>query len=263
MVCPKCGRENPEGARYCRFCGTQLAGEVPEAEQAGAPSAPPRTSEYAIASLVLGILAYFTVGLLAIPGLVMGILGYRQTRRTAQALKGAGLAIAGMALSGLALLLVLLGVGAILIFAARERALEAGRAAAADCPDNLRQVANALLQYTIDWDGQFPVDAWCDGVQPYVRGNSVFMCPEAAEERCGYVFNAALRGKSVASVAQPPETVLVFDGRGGWNAVGGAEAAEARHEGGCNVAFVDGHVVLEQKAELQRLVWQAGREPVP
>jgi uncharacterized membrane protein YvbJ len=25
LLCPTCGRENPEGARFCRFCGQRIA----------------------------------------------------------------------------------------------------------------------------------------------------------------------------------------------------------------------------------------------
>ena len=66
------------------------------------------TSGLAISSLVLGVLAFFTLGLTSIPGLVTGILGLEKIHSNAAILKGRGLAIAGIILSGAAIVLFIL-----------------------------------------------------------------------------------------------------------------------------------------------------------
>ena len=63
--------------------GGQAGSPGGPAQAAGLPSAPPRVSGTAVASLVLGILGFCTLGLTALPGLVLGIWGLGATRRRA------------------------------------------------------------------------------------------------------------------------------------------------------------------------------------
>ena len=62
----------------------------------------------AIASLVLGIVGIFTMGIAAIAGLVLGFLGLRSIKRSDGELTGKGLAIAGVTISSLSLVLATL-----------------------------------------------------------------------------------------------------------------------------------------------------------
>jgi hypothetical protein len=75
----------------------------------GLPPAMPKTSALAVVSLICGIASPCTAGLLAIPGLVLGIVGLARIRRSGGALAGRGMAIAGIIVSivGLFFLLAL------------------------------------------------------------------------------------------------------------------------------------------------------------
>ena len=109
MLCAKCAGENAADAHYCASCGAPLTppGVAPAACQ---------TSGFAIASLVLGIVALISGGLAAIPGIILGIVGVRQINRSGGRLAGRGLAVAGMWLSGVGVFLLLLGIIIVAVF---------------------------------------------------------------------------------------------------------------------------------------------------
>jgi prepilin-type processing-associated H-X9-DG protein len=56
----------------------------------------------------------------------------------------------------------------------------------------------------------------------------------------------------------PPDLVLVFESRPGWNRAGGPEALTTEHHdgAGCNVLFLGGHVDFIHAQELARLRWK-------
>ena len=90
--CWHCGRENQSEARYCRHCGAQFA-QLP-AVSAEAPL--PQTSGMAIASLVLGIVWIYWIGLIL--ALIFGYLAKGEIDRDPQRVEGRGMAIAGIVL---------------------------------------------------------------------------------------------------------------------------------------------------------------------
>jgi len=65
-----------------------------------------KTSGLAIASLILAICGFFTCGLTAIIGLILGIVGLCTISKRAQQLKGQGFAIAGIVVSAICIVLV-------------------------------------------------------------------------------------------------------------------------------------------------------------
>lgn len=64
------------------------------------PTKPPGTNGKAIAALVTSLVGLVCCGLPSIAGLVLGIIGMRETKRTGQ--DGYGLALAGSVIGGLA-----------------------------------------------------------------------------------------------------------------------------------------------------------------
>jgi prepilin-type processing-associated H-X9-DG protein len=170
--CGSCGKALEVDDAYagssgaCPFCGKSVA--VPSAAgsttmlvttadlvtgppPAGSPAeaAPPaaKTSGWAIASLVCGILGCLTLP--AIPAIVFGILGIRQVNRSQGAIKGQGLAIAGLVLGCLFTLLL----PAVLI-----PALSAARKTANQmkCGANLRNIGQAIKIYASQNKGHWP-----------------------------------------------------------------------------------------------------------
>jgi prepilin-type processing-associated H-X9-DG protein len=259
MLCPGCGQQNPEGALRCRSCGAAMAAateapwrnvQVPEPEPAPVPF---RTSGMAIASLVLGLLGLFTLGVTALIGLVLGIVSLVQIQSSRGRLGGTGLAAAGIGISGTMLLFVVPILAAILfpVFAqARERA----RAAA--CMSNMKQLGMGLSMYVQDYDEHLPrKENWCDGLMLYVKDPKYFQCPSLPSEQGAQAYNASLSRVSVSEVV-PPATVAVLEAQGGWNRSGGPSLAVPRHNQGLYVTFVDGHVKWVR--EVDSLIWQPG-----
>ena len=130
------------------------------------PSVPVRTSRMAIASLVLGILGLFTLGLTALFGLILGIVSLFKINKSRGALRGAGLAIIGTILS--AVFLLFIPVLAALLLPALGQAKS--KAQGIVCMTNMKQLALGNIMYAGDNKEQFPSGSnWCDAVEKYIR----------------------------------------------------------------------------------------------
>jgi uncharacterized membrane protein len=55
MFCPKCGTENPEGAKFCSKCGAELA---PPAGGSETPAMPPAETSIGLQPNIAGLLCY-------------------------------------------------------------------------------------------------------------------------------------------------------------------------------------------------------------
>jgi hypothetical protein len=101
---------------------------------------------------------------------------------------------------------------------------------------------------------------WCDAVMEgrkhYLseeRMTGHFKCPSAGEGKCHYAMNPNCKPNS------PPDTVLLFETKAGWNQHGGPELFTFDNhnpKGGC-VLLNDGTVkFIRTKEELQQLRWK-------
>ncbi len=118
------------------------------------------------------------------------------------------------------------------------------------CQSNLRQIAMAFIQYTNDYDGQFPPvvpnttalgGCWTSRLMPYVKSEKIFACPSDDSKPYpdnesypygnninSYAYNGWLSGlmlqlvtgdwnaptdvgTPIGSVDQPSKIVLIFD----------------------------------------------------
>ena len=225
------------------------------------PNAPPpeksKTSAMAITSLVLGILGLFTCGATALFGLIFGIIALVKVSNSKGSLRGQGLALAGTIVSGIFLFMLPVFVAMLLpaLAAAKDKAREI------NCMNNEKQLALAVLVYSNDHTNHYPPAAtWCDAINTSVHSENIFKCPGVnATSRCDYAFNAKLDGLAQRQVN--PQTVVIFESDGGWNANGGQELLPAtpRHGHGsrkeCLVSFADGHVEMVPVARLNSLRW--------
>jgi len=111
------------------------------------------------------------------------------------------------------------------------------------CLANLKQLMLAMLSYAQDHDEVLPpVETWRDDLMPYCRNALIFQCPA---NPWGYTYNATLAKKPLGQIANPAETIALFE-------VGHAEPNMAadpaqvpwahRHDGGDSFGYVDGHV---------------------
>lgn len=232
------------------------------------PSAPPTSSEIvpaktsgmAITSLVLGILGIVTCGItliLSAPiGLILGLVAMNKIGKSQGQLKGKGLALAGVITSAATFLLI--PIFAAMLLPALAQAKQ--KAQAVNCMNNEKQLALGMLMFTSDHTNHFPVAAtWCDAIDDNVGHNeNLFKCPAAdSTSQCDYAFNSKLDGMDADKVN--PQTVMIFESDGGWNANGGVESlpSRARHNRGRTfiIAFVDGHVEAVSQSRLNSLRW--------
>ena len=87
----------------------RVTGQLPGGGMAlFATPVPPRTNPLAVAALTCGVAEFLTLGLTAIPAVVLGHMARSQIRRTGE--HGSGLALAGLILGWLAIIMFVLAV---------------------------------------------------------------------------------------------------------------------------------------------------------
>ncbi len=254
MYCPKCGKENPEGAQLCIACSWVLT------STSTGPSPDAKTSGLAITSFVLGILSIFTLFLTVLPAIICGIAGLVKISKSEGRLKGKGLAIAGMALPAAALPVIAILL-AILMPALSKTKMLAQRLV---CGANIRQLTSAIFIYANNYDDKFPTaDQWCDLlISKADVPEKSFNCKSAPPGTFCYAINKNLDGLRMGDIHL--DTVMLFEITGGRNIAGGAELLSTeRHRGvGCNIAFVDGHVQFIRTENIGQLKWAADKHDI-
>ncbi|MST94172.1 MAG: DUF4190 domain-containing protein, partial [Pedosphaera sp.] len=224
------------------------AGARPAA--AAAVAAPQKTSGLAVASLVLGILGFCSMGLTALVGFVLGLVSLRKIKKSGGRLGGRGLAIAGTWVSVLAILAVV-GFGLLIFSQNRQDGPNGprirGNAQPLQCMNNLKQISLAAHVYASDHQQTFPpAKTWCDALQADLGGavaTKIFKCNgDTSSQRCNYGYNLKLGGLKEAEVN--PQTVMFFEINGGWNVSGGPELLmnTLRHGEIINVVLADSSV---------------------
>ena len=145
------------------------------------------------------------------------------------------------------------------------------------CGFNLKQIALAWKQYTGDYEcaptlrtnGAFW--GWSDALTPYGATTANLRCPArrvlagtdpTLPDYCDYWMNSRLAGRSLSQIALPARTLSFGDGDGGtaqyalshlpieWR--NSETSPAARHQGGANYAFVDGHVRWLKPQQISR-----------
>lgn len=147
------------------------------------------------------------------------------------------------------------------------------RARQASCLSNIKQISLALVMYTQDYDDCLPpASRWnaafvSEAVKPHnphaaadSRDNARHMlhCPSVHTNLPCYALNRRISGQAYSSTANRAKTVMIFDARPGLNRNGGQELLPipARHEGGNNIGFADGHVQWTPPSK--KLIWKPG-----
>ena len=213
----------------------------------------PKTSALAVTSLVLGVIGLFSCGITAFVGLILGIIAIIKIRNSEGRLGGFGLALAGTIVSGVFIIMIPIYAALLLpaLAAAKGRALEIS------CVNNEKQLALAVRMYAASHNEQLPHAAtWCDDIKPGVGSDRIFKCPAVAGvSRCDYAFNAKLDGLDENKIA--PNTVMLFEAEGGWDANGGPELmiGKPRHARIFVVTFADCSVQLLKESQLSTLRW--------
>jgi prepilin-type processing-associated H-X9-DG protein len=125
-----------------------------------------------------------------------------------------------------------------------QRVIERARQKAQQitCASNLRQLALATLMYASDYDDQLPpADNWVAALHPYLPNRDILRCPSAPGQPGAYAYNSLAAGQRLSDL--PPDMVLFFEtSKNESNPADDGTSVVARHPGGTNYAFVDGHV---------------------
>lgn len=246
------------------FAPPPLPGLPSGSQPAPVKNSAPKTSGFAIASLILGALGF--CGVTAILGITFGIIARVQIRRSQGRLAGRGLALTGIILSIVMLFVMFVAAGLILPALAKMKqqgrfqgqpAMEIQTDNNSDCGKNLKYVSLALRLYADQHDGKCPPAAsWCDDVTPFLNKPDVLRCPRRSGDRSGFALNARIAGRTMSAI--PPDTILLFESAQGWNAAGDASLlpASAPHGGKFTFGFADGSIREVPKEELQDLRWE-------
>ncbi len=157
------------------------------------------TSDVAVASLMLGIVALLCLGPLAgIPAIICGHLARRRIRQAPNRLRGQGMALAGLILGYVASILFVLVVTTVVVVTARARAEAQKRA----CQAEIQQTLGRIFGYAAAHQGEFPPDL---AAVPPPAGSTKCTCTHD-------YFGAGLRGlRNRGSVATARRTVLLAD----------------------------------------------------
>lgn len=131
------------------------------------------------------------------------------------------------------------GVGLIAALLFPVFARSRGRPFQTQCMSNQKQIMYAMLEYADDWDGRLPpAIAWNAYLAKRLADpRRLFQCPTAQRQGSrgyDYAYNPMLSAKAMSDVPDPAYTVATFDADNG--------QISARHMGGANVAYVDGHL---------------------
>lgn len=230
-----------------------------------APLPSAKTSGLAIASLVLAVCGFFTCGLTAIIGLILGIVALCAISKKANQLKGQGLAIAGVIVSAICIVLVPF---ITLMMAIFMPAFTHARVQAKDAVsmNKAKQICIAMVMYCNENDGRFPpVDNWPMVLAPYLNDTKILESPFAPHAGRAWAMNAYLNGRRLRDIKRPARTVLIFEIEPGGPPAGGRELLPHRPRGrrGYVIGFLDGHVELVPPQRLQDLIWIPGAQKQP
>lgn len=183
-------------------------------------------------------------------GCALGIASLVQIKKSRGKLTGSALALSGVVLSGL------LASGLVYNYwsAYRNQVLRGS----SRCLANLHTLGVALETYAAENGNRYPPhDKWCDLLLepvPYLhRTAPLFVYLSTGEWCCIYAMNPNCRTDS------PPDMVLLFETKRGWNQFGGREilTTENHKPKGCHVLFNDGSVRFVKTSQVGELKWKA------
>lgn len=185
---------------------------------------PPKTSGFAIASLVLGIVGITCIFPVfgAILAIIFGVLALNKINKSGGRITGQGQAIAGIVLGGVGLVMVPIMLGMLLpaLNAAREKARTVA------CMSNLKQIGMAISLYSAEHDGVIPKDF--NNLRPYASNlDRLLICP-SARDRSTPSYRILLGGQKWNDQAISKEIAVA--------------ESPTNHRRGSNALYGDGHV---------------------
>ncbi len=195
-------------------------------------------SGLAVASLVLGLLGF--LGLTALLGFILGIIALVKISGSGGRLSGQGMAIGGVVTSGCWLLMVPISLAILLPAVAKTREAMLG----SGCQFQMQMVATTITQYAAENGGKLPKSTAEVTTTMTAMGlpSSTFECKSGTK----FILSPKVAGKSIESIANPSQTVLLFESTDG-------KTAAYPHDGYGYVAYVDGLVRKVGQAEGKKI----------
>lgn len=184
----------------------------------------------------------------------------------------------GFTLIELLVVIAIIAILAAILFPVFARAREKARQSS--CLSNIRQLGLAIAMYTQDhdeitpqaglpWNSPDPdYSPWYYVLGRYIEDANILKCPSIAHSQVGYQMSCRPAGYALSEYRLPTRTCVIIDGWGtrlgygagcgtptdvyGWpRGCGGVwHAAPLRHNGGANVAYIDGHVKWSELSSL-------------
>ncbi len=170
----------------------------------------------------------------------------------------------GFTLIELLVVIAIIAILAAILFPVFAKAREKARQAS--CSANEKEICLALLMYAQDYDEVFPIQffgwdaippTWREPVQAYINNWQIFQCPSERQWYAEYGINphwtdlglGGWYGQTLplARFERPAETFLIGENRDGdwpfnWPPDVWPGGLRLRHNDGCNMGFVDGHI---------------------
>ncbi len=241
MFCPKCGTENPDGSQSCASCSAFLP---PVTSQPAGYHI--KTSGWAIASLVCGILTLFTCGITAIFAIIFGIIALLSINNNQSSLKGNGLALTGI-ITGFVFPAILLPVLFFTLSFAAIPIIQNPRAQAQKIvsANNMKQIVMGLIIYSENYNDILPEDLDNEelvkimGFSSMENASNVFENPRKPPEFTGPGYIYIPHGKVDAN--NPDKLAVIYDN-------------PQFCKDGVNVGFLDGHVEYLKKDKFQSII---------
>jgi hypothetical protein len=220
-----------------------------------------------VASLILGILGIFSLGVTALFGLASGIAALARLGNETNPGRSRRAAMVGTTISAFMVMMIPYFVLSGMLFPSITGAREKARRSI--CEANVKEMGIAFLMYEQDYNDFFPPSAtWNQAIIPYLKSPKLLLCPSSRfVDRAlpGYAMNAKLGSMDGRCLYRPSDTVLLFETEPGVNRAGGRESLThiPRHFDGENYCYSDGCVLWQHRQAMlyYTIAWEPSTGP--
>jgi len=233
-----------------------MSDQPPTTDEAQGPQ--PRPSAYGIRVLILSILGILPYAYISVygpiheaampPALLAGVfaaLALLQSRKYRKKLKQGLITAHGSKMVDTGKIIAIIILALFLPMGSGEFGCAREKARQIACLSNVKNISLAILMYVDDHHGKFPdADRWVEELRPYMEAKLLHCPDDKIKGHISYAMNSALSGISETKIADPGNTILIFEtSQTGPSPHGGIEAVAkpGNHTGGNNFGFTDGH----------------------